>query len=225
MRSRLSHPAAVARGTDAAALAREGHDKTLPARGTACPAESKAENATGEVRPQLPFDVRRDGLLDDRPILKPAFEVLCDDLVERRPLRPASLVAAGTCRAAVWADFGPRRRRGECSDHGRTGAWAGEVCARTLLRRHGRCERPSPEPPCQPLIQPGRRLGAGSLWRTHLRAPRAPAAVTHPAACVLWPGIPHSTYRAAVSACGPPGRLQRLRPGWRSRRPERPWGG
>jgi hypothetical protein len=42
-------------------------------------------------------------------------------LVERRLLRPASLVAAGTRRAAVWADFRPRRRRGECGDHGRTG--------------------------------------------------------------------------------------------------------
>jgi hypothetical protein len=36
--------------------------------------------------------VRRNGLLSDRPILEPAFKVLCDDLVERRLLRPASLV-------------------------------------------------------------------------------------------------------------------------------------
>ena len=49
MRSCLCHPAAVAGGTDAAALAREGHDKTLPARRTACPAESEAEDATGKV--------------------------------------------------------------------------------------------------------------------------------------------------------------------------------
>ena len=49
MRSCLCHPAAVAGGTDAAALAREGHDKTLPARRTACPAESEAEDAAGEV--------------------------------------------------------------------------------------------------------------------------------------------------------------------------------
>jgi phosphoglycolate phosphatase-like HAD superfamily hydrolase len=36
--------------------------------------------------------VRRNGLLSDRPSLEPAFEVLCDDLVERRLLRSASLV-------------------------------------------------------------------------------------------------------------------------------------
>jgi len=109
MRSCLCHPATVAGGTDTPALAREGHDKTLPARCTACPAKSEAEDATGEVRPQLPFDVRRNGLLSDRPSLEPAFEVLCDDLVERRLLRPASFVAAGTRSADVRADFGPRR--------------------------------------------------------------------------------------------------------------------
>ena len=49
MRSCLCHPAAVAGGTDAAALAREGHDKALPARSTASPAESEAEDATGKV--------------------------------------------------------------------------------------------------------------------------------------------------------------------------------
>jgi hypothetical protein len=37
MHSCLCHPAAIAGGTDAAALAREGHDKALPARSTACP--------------------------------------------------------------------------------------------------------------------------------------------------------------------------------------------
>ena len=49
MRSCLCHPTAIAGGTDAAALARERHDKTLPARRTACPAESEAEDATGKV--------------------------------------------------------------------------------------------------------------------------------------------------------------------------------
>ena len=49
MRSRLRHSAAVARRTDTPALAREGHDKTLPARRTACPAKSEAEDAIGEV--------------------------------------------------------------------------------------------------------------------------------------------------------------------------------
>ena len=111
MRSRLRHSAAVARRTDTPALAREGHDKTLPARCTARPAKSEAEDATGEVRPQLPFDVRRNGLLSDRPSLEPAFEVLCDDLVERRLLWSAPLVAAGTRSADVRADYGPRRRR------------------------------------------------------------------------------------------------------------------
>jgi hypothetical protein len=41
MRSCLRHSAAVARRTDTPALAREGHDKTLPARSTACPAEER----------------------------------------------------------------------------------------------------------------------------------------------------------------------------------------
>jgi hypothetical protein len=36
---------------------------------------SEAEDAAGEVRPQFPFDVRRNGLLSDRPILEPAFQV------------------------------------------------------------------------------------------------------------------------------------------------------
>jgi hypothetical protein len=49
MRSCLRHAAAIARRTDTPALAREGYDKTLPARRTACPAESKAEDATGEI--------------------------------------------------------------------------------------------------------------------------------------------------------------------------------
>jgi DICT domain-containing protein len=111
--------------TDTPALAREGHDKTLPARCTACPAKSEAEDATGEVRPQLPFDVRRNWLLSDRPSLEPAFEVLCDDLVERRLLWSAPLVAAGTRSADVRADYGPRRRRSQHGDHGHTGTWTG----------------------------------------------------------------------------------------------------
>ena len=91
MRSCLCHPAAVAGGAGAAALAREGHEKTLPPRSTACPAESEAEDAAGKVRPQLPFDVRRDGLLGDRPILEPACEVLCDS-----PCRAASSPAGAS---------------------------------------------------------------------------------------------------------------------------------
>ncbi len=77
-------------------------------------AKSEAEDAAGQVRPQLPFDVRRNGLLSDRPSLEPAFEVLCDDPGERCLLRSASLVAAGTRSADVRADAsasGPRRPR------------------------------------------------------------------------------------------------------------------
>ena len=70
-------------------------------------------------------------MLSDRPSLEPAFEVLCDDLGERRLLRSASLVAAGTRSADVRADFGPRRRRSQDGDHGRTGAWTRDVFART----------------------------------------------------------------------------------------------
>jgi hypothetical protein len=148
MRSCLCHSAAVAGGTDAAALAREGHDKTLPARRTACPAKSEAEDATGEVRPQLPFDVRRDGLLDDRPILKPAFEVLCDSPC-RAASSPAGVARSGgnsPCRSVGGLSTASeaRRVRRPWAHRARTGA----VVARTLLRRHGGCERPSPDPPC-----------------------------------------------------------------------------
>jgi len=94
-----------------------------------------------------PLDVRRDGVLGDRSILEPAFEVLCDDLGERFSLRPASLVAAGTHRAAVRDDSGPRRRRSQDGDHERTGARTEEMRDRTPLRRQVRCAQPSPEPP------------------------------------------------------------------------------
>ena len=53
MRSCLCHPAAVAGGTAAAALAREGLDKTLPARRTACPTESEAEDAAERSAPEV----------------------------------------------------------------------------------------------------------------------------------------------------------------------------
>ena len=114
MRSYLCHPAAVAGGTDAAALAREGHDKTLPARSTTCPAESEAEDAAGEVRPQLPFDVRRNGLLSDRPILEPAFEVLCDSPY-RTASSPVGVARSGgnsQCRRAGGLWTAPETRRG-----------------------------------------------------------------------------------------------------------------
>ena len=36
----------------------------------------EGRDCVGPVRPQLPFDVRQNGMLSDRPILEPAFEVL-----------------------------------------------------------------------------------------------------------------------------------------------------
>jgi hypothetical protein len=101
MRSCLRNAAAVAGGADAASLAREGHYKTLAARSTAYPAESEAEDAAGEVRPQLQFEVRRNGLLSDRPILEPAFELLnrClkpGDISVSRPVAHAPAVATGS---------------------------------------------------------------------------------------------------------------------------------
>jgi len=84
-----------------------------------------------------------------RPSLEPAFEVPCGDLVERRLLRSALFVAAGTHSADVRTDFGPRWRRSQDGDPKRTGAWGrrsllsqgGEVSVcRRASARHQNCQ-------------------------------------------------------------------------------------
>ena len=57
-------------------------------------------------------------MLSDRPVLEPAFEVLCDNLVERRLLRSASLVAAGRRGAAMQLASDSRGKPCDRGDHG-----------------------------------------------------------------------------------------------------------
>ena len=53
--------------------------------------------------------------------LEPAFEVLGDDLVERRLLGPTPLVAAGRRGAAMWPASDSPRKPCDRGDHGWTG--------------------------------------------------------------------------------------------------------
>ena len=94
VRGRLGHVAAVAGRADAAALAGEGHDESLAAARAPGAGEAEAEEPAGEIAAKLVLDVARHGPLGSFPPLKPALEVLGDDLVERRLLGPATLVTA-----------------------------------------------------------------------------------------------------------------------------------
>ena len=83
------------------------------------------------------------GPYQDFLALNESFKVLCGDLGERHLLPPVSLVAARTRCAAVRADRGPCRRRGEGGDYRRTGARTVGVLVSTQVRRQGLCERPA----------------------------------------------------------------------------------
>jgi len=75
--------------------------------------------------------------------LEPALEVLRHDLVERRLLGAAPLVAAGRRGPAMWAasdSRGKRCDRGDRGDHGRTGGWTANINGRT--RSLGRSRSP-----------------------------------------------------------------------------------
>ena len=69
----------------------------------------------------------------------------------------------------------------------------------------------------RPAFSPAASIRAtsrsGGLRRTLLRAPQAPTAVTHPATCVLRPGIPRSTWKPAGTASALRGLRQRPRRG------------
>ena len=128
----LRHVPTVARRADAAALARERHDNALAAARAEGAAEAEAEDAALEKAAELLLDGARHGPLGLVTPLEPAREVLGDDLVERRLLRAATLVAAAGRRAGMRPGAGPRGKPAEGSDHGRTGEWTGKVIARTL---------------------------------------------------------------------------------------------
>jgi hypothetical protein len=98
MRGRLGHVAAVAGRADAAALAGECHDESLAAARAPGAGEAEAEEPALEIAAEFLLDVARHGPLGGFPPRQPPLEVLGDDLVERRLLGAAPLVAAGgTC--------------------------------------------------------------------------------------------------------------------------------
>lgn len=85
MRRRLRHTSGVARGAQAAPLAREGDQKVMPAVRASGPGETVGEDAAIEVTTKFAFDIGRHAL----PILvvfpyerEVGLQVLLDDLVE-----------------------------------------------------------------------------------------------------------------------------------------------
>jgi hypothetical protein len=85
---RLGHPSTCTGGTDPAALARKRYQKAMAATCALCPRKPKAEQPTGQKPTELFFN-----MMPDRPAAlvvlgKPALQVPCDDLIERRSLRP-----------------------------------------------------------------------------------------------------------------------------------------
>jgi hypothetical protein len=69
-----------------------------------------------EIAVELLLEVARHGPLSAVPPPEPALKVLGDDLVERRLLRAATLVATRRRRAAVWAEAASRRKPCDCGD-------------------------------------------------------------------------------------------------------------
>jgi hypothetical protein len=120
---RLCHVPTVAGRADAAALAGECHDESLAAARAPGAGEAEAEEPALEIAAEFLLDMARYGLLGGFPPLEPALEVLGDDLVERRLLGAAALVAAGRRGAAVRAASASRGKPCDRGDHGRTGRW------------------------------------------------------------------------------------------------------
>jgi hypothetical protein len=94
MRGRLGHVAAARGRADAAALAGEGHDEPRAARHADRAGESEAEEPALKIAAEFVLNVCRHGPLSGFSPLEPALEVLGDDFVERRLLRPTPLVMA-----------------------------------------------------------------------------------------------------------------------------------
>jgi hypothetical protein len=91
----LCHVATVAGWADAPSLAGESDDEPPAAARAQSAGESQAEDAACEVAAEFLADGARHGPLGVDPRLEPGLEVLGDDLVKRRLLWPAALVAAG----------------------------------------------------------------------------------------------------------------------------------
>ena len=160
MRGGLRHVPTVAGGADASALARERDHEPLAAARAEGTAKPEAEDAAFEIGTELLLDVARHGPLRLVAPLEPAHEVVGDDLVERRLLRAATLVAAAWRGAGMRPEAGPRGKPAEGSDHGRTGEWTGCVSACTLLAG---CRPPPAGPSVQSPI-------VGLEERQHVRA-------------------------------------------------------
>ncbi|MBL6830326.1 MAG: pyridoxine 5'-phosphate synthase [Pirellulales bacterium] len=103
-------------------LVPEDRAEVTTERGLDVAGEAEAEHPALEIATKLVLNVCRHGPLGVSP-LKPALEVLGDDLVERRLLGPATLVAAGRRGTAVRAASALRRKPCDRGDHGRTGRW------------------------------------------------------------------------------------------------------
>jgi hypothetical protein len=91
----LCHVAAVAGRADTPSLAGESDDEPSAAACTESAGESEVENAAFEIAAELLLDVARHGPLGGIPPDEPTLEVFGGDLVQRRLLGPAALVAAG----------------------------------------------------------------------------------------------------------------------------------
>jgi hypothetical protein len=88
VRGRSTHAPGVAGGTDAPLLARERDEKihaALPAAGSK---EAVRVDAAGKIRAELALDVLREAAgVRGASFVEEGFEMLGDDLVEKRPLR------------------------------------------------------------------------------------------------------------------------------------------
>ncbi len=85
---RMGHPSTCTGGTDPAALARKRHQKAMATDCAVRPCKPKAEQPAAQKPTELFFN-----MMPDRPAAlvalgKPALQVPCDDLIERRSLRP-----------------------------------------------------------------------------------------------------------------------------------------
>jgi hypothetical protein len=85
---RLGHPSTCTGGTDPAALARKRDQKAMAAACALCPRKPKAEQPAGQKPTELFFNMMPDRRAALVVLGKPALQVPCDDLIERRSLRP-----------------------------------------------------------------------------------------------------------------------------------------
>ena len=130
MRRRVRHPAAAARRTEAAALAREG-DQAVVTAGVAVHAEEAVrEHAAAEEGAKLLLDEARSGLLSVCGAREEAFELLANDLMKKSLLRFMALV--------LGHEVPDRDRRGESAEEEARADrsawhWGDTACARSVV--------------------------------------------------------------------------------------------